>query len=915
MTTARTVPSRLLAVLVATAMALLVLPVTAALAAPTGSVTRTSPLDLFPGASRTFSFTVSNTGAAVVGESVNWVRFVLPSEEAGVEHNADPITPPAGWTATRDGLDDKGASIPDSTQSVTFRASSPTAAIRPGSSLGFSFPARVDRPLSTDETGTFTVAASSDNGRTTKGLTGPGTALDVNVRILQVVPGTLGALAPQGVVDQSGTAGQPGVVYGYDVRNYARNNVTISGVLASNGDDQTGGPVTVTVPGVGGNTFGDNVEKTAPVRHTITLGSAPTANRTATFSAVATAPQAASGTVARPFTIEVPAALTLTNLQPKRVRTATGSGAVTFTADAAKTGSPGLTVNGGTLTITSGTTVVPVRLAKTPVTFGGGNANGAVEFEPVALSETGLGALVNREALATATATVSSVDANGFDAIRNRQVLNETLTLDNLAPALTVAVTLPLDADGRRQTAARDTNRIEVSGTITGLDAAPTTANVGPRQLKVTINDGTRDVNVPVTVSGNGPDYTFSGSAAPSYTAGATSATVKATVTDTAGNIGTSPVATYVIDNVVPKLESPGRTTTVRSIVVQFSDDNTDLLGGCDPQHYLLNNVPGMVERVEFAGGNPTGGTGVQCTEATAAPGNSGVRVLILRNAMAEDATPQVTYSATARTFGADPVKDGAANEVVRTTIDTIRQIAPLAPEIVRVTRNQGAERATEVDAEGRPTTYYTRFSKVTVNGTQVDDLEVRFLGSRNNYQVQVLELDAAGNFVKVLNTRTVTGPATPLDANEQGIRVPLNGVDGTYRRALRFVTTSGSGANQVTVLGELARFDVVLDRVVPGVAARAASGNEVTVTFNEVIQSGGDFASDWFGLATTSSGSTRAYQAETVTTPSNTTRKLTVPFPNGSSFAGIEYRFTSGPDGGLPVVDRAGNRLLNQRK
>jgi hypothetical protein len=888
-----TAPRRVLAVLIAAALAFVVLPIATAQAAVAGTVTRTTAASVFPTANAPFTFSVTNSGAAVVGESVNWVRFILPSDEAGVVHNAELLVPPAGWTASREGTSD-----PADTQTVTYRTSSATAAIRPGASQSFTLPAEVLRPASSDRSGQFTVAASSDSGRTTKGLVGASpAALTTDVRILQVV-GTPAATAPPGVTNQSGTGGQA-ITYGYSVKNYALNAVSVAGALTSNGGDTIGASAPVTASGNPAKDYGS--EPTVAVSHAVTLAAA-TADRTSTFSAKATSSGAESAAKTAPFTVQVPALLQLSDLQPKRVRTTAGSSEVVFSALASKTGSPMLTVSGGQLDLAG----VKIALDGTPLSFGSGANSRRVDFKPTQLSTTALGSLVG-ERLVNATATVVSKDANDFDAIKGANVLTDSITVDNLAPDLTLQVALPVDADGRQQTAARNGNRISVSGTIVGMDAAPT-ATPGPRQLKVVISDGTNEFPVPVTITqGSGGAFTYSGSISPAYAPGATAATAKASVSDTAGNIGTSPLAGYIIDNVLPELTDPGFTTTTRSILVSFKDENVNLFGGCDPRHYRVDGVPGLVERVEFPDSSTaTGGTGVACAKNEAAPGFSGKRVLVLRNAMDDTATPTVTYEAVARSLSGDPVKDGAANDALRRTIDTIRQIAPLAPELVSVTRNKGTETATRVDSANGPSTYFTRFSKS--EGTTNDDLNVSFLGSKNGYRIEVVEVDAAGKVLRVLKGADVVGAATPLSDGRQSITVPLNATDGTYLRALRFTASNGK------LLGDLAPFNVVLDTVRPALATRSASGNNVTVTFQEVIQSGGEFASDWFGLARTSTGASRSYQAETVTVQSPTSRLLSVPFPSGTTFDGVQYRFTSGPDGGRPYLDRAGNALADSR-
>lgn len=880
-------PRRLLAVVVATLLALITTPLTVAFAAPTGSASLTSPVSLFPTSSANFTFSVANGGAALVGESINWVRFVLPSDEAGIVHNGATITPPAGWTATRDG----GA---DEVQTVTFRASQGAAAIRPGGSASFSFPAEVKRPLNSDEAGTFTVASSSDSGRTTSGLLPTGTgSLTTTVKILDIVDSAVGVVAPAGAADGNGTAGQD-VDFGYSVINYAQQAVSVTGTLASTGGD-TVSPASVTqsVPGAGTAAVGS--ETPVAFAHDVLLGAA-TSDRTSQFTVKAVVGAAAAAQDAlKDYVVQARSAVTLTDLQPARTRSGDDS-TVSFSALATKSGTPALDVTGGSLSFAGLST--PLKVAGDAADFGTGASSKRVTFDALTLNSAELKAIIDAEREYTPTVTAVATDGNGFGPALPGNLLTSKLLIDNLAPRVTVNVELPAG-----QSAVKNGDTLRVTGAIAAADVVP----AGNLAVVLDPNRGP-NVTVPVTTTKQADGtYTFAGSVQPQFVKGAdransdTSFVALASVKDTAGNPGngsTNTAAPFVIDNFLPELKTPGFTTSTTTIAVQFEDlDLGVTVGGCDPRQYRVNGVPGAVSEVRY-------NNGATCQVGQAAPTTSGQRILVLRSPMSDDATPTVTYEGVSAAFGGDPVRDGAANQTARTTIDTVRQIVPLAPEITEVTRNGGTETATSVVAGGK-TTYYTRFpGSLAPADYAKNDLVVSFLGSKSGYSIQVL--DGAG---KPLATVPVAGPATPLDSGEQTVRIPIDAAQATYARSIRFITTN---AAKETLLGAPTAFDVVLDTVAPRVTSTTRADKVVTVNFDDVLHSGTDFAGDWFGLVTVATG-TRAYTAESASPGATANvRSLSIPFPADGTFKGVEYRFTSGPDGGQRYLDRAGNVVNN---
>ncbi|MDP9405834.1 MAG: hypothetical protein M3O86_04415, partial [Actinomycetota bacterium] len=441
------------------------------------------------------------------------------------------------------------------------------------------------------------------------------------------------------------------------------------------------------------------------------------------------------------------------------------------------------------------------------------------------------------------------------------------------------------------QTAVKNGDEIKVSGTIT--QAAE---DLVPNTLSVVLDPDVGD-NIPVTVTttkNSDGTTSFSGSVKPEFVkpgangaGGATNFVASAQVKDVAGNIGGGVSGAQVIDNILPSLLNPGRTETTRTIRITFIDNLTSaVVGGCDENAYLLDGTPGLVEEVRFQGES------VSC-EGKPSDG-SGTRILVLRRAQDVDATPNVTYNGT----NTDPAVDGALNKAALQTIQTVVGIAPAAPIITKVTRNNGSETAFSEGTDVK--TYFTRFRGTGDNATQ--DLQVSFNGARNSYTVEVLNGNGTVIASEKLSNPAIISPDKEFNAT---VRIPIGTTDGTFARAIRLV-----GNN---LIGEKTVFNVTLDTVIPQIgSATKVDANNVTVSLSEQLAAGTDFANDWFAYETTTSGK-RFYQAETVTSTNASTRSISFPFQNKGPFGGVDYLFTS-PDG-KRYEDRAGNQLADTIK
>lgn len=751
-----------LAVLTATALATVTLPVATALAAPAATAALTEGKEVFPGTS-SFTVQVNNTRTvlgAAGGETVNWVRIQVPNI-AGFKVAGAP-TAPSGWTG--EGF------ASGSLQTYTFRGGS----LAPGSSLPFTFPASVAAPKF-DRTGDFDVAVSSDGGKTTSGAAGDLTSA---VKTLQLVEGSVKAVAPAGVTDQSGTAGQT-VDYAFAVRNLASLTQRVTPSLSSNGND------TVTQAAPADVTTGE----TRTFTSTVALGGS--ANREAVFSAAAQAAPSATKTITAPFTVQAPASLVLNagSFSPKAVRPGL---ARTFTVDATK-------VNAPALSIATAELVVPGATASAGTLSVADGSTRTLSFGPATPA--------GSDGTYDVTARFAGSDSNGFPYAQT-VALDDVLTLDSLGPQIDpFTVTLPTDADGRRQTAvSNDKDRITVQGTLD--DCSPSTL-----ELFLQPNVG---AVIPVPVTRNGCDFTGSvttGGEGTTFASTATSFTAVATATDAAENAGSAAATPVAIDLVLPVLSKAvtmgptSASTQADRILVTFTEKNT-VFGGCSPSQWKVDGEL-LVRSVTYSNGEP-------CQSGKAGPDNS--RVLMLMQSRDQDLQTNVTYTRGTRPV-ADPAVDGAGQDAATATVATIGGVIPAAPELLTVQRGDGV--GGREDATFDEDTYWTN--------RPGSDLTVEFAGGRPGYTVRVL--DGSGS---VLASKPVAG-------SPEVVSVPLGSADGTLVRKLQLLNDRG-------LASDLTSFTVVLDRIRPALGSVAQTdARTVEVTFNEVLATGTNFAEDWF--------------------------------------------------------------------
>lgn len=829
---------RLIAVAAAAALGLAVVPATtAAAAAEQGTAALTAGKDVFPGVGQTYKVSITNSS---LNSAVNLVRLTFPPSAVGVTAAAVQPKQEGGWTTTRAV---NGASLFFAGGSIPARGS-----------FEFTFVSDVARPA-VDRAGKFAVTLSSNGGASGFAATESGAnSLLTTVRVLEVLDAGPLPTAPAGVVDGSAT-GRQAITYGYTVANRGSASLEVTAALAKGrdnpADDVVGEvPAAVVAPGTQqGFSF------------PVTLGQADRGDRISTFIGTARATGATAPAKAHTLAVQKPALLALSKVAPSVVRPGISSG---FVGTVTKSGSP-------TLTLTSGS----LSFARTTAPLAASTAIG--KNEPVDLSFTSTKVVGDGSAASPVapdgdnksypvTVAGKVTDGNGFS-YDLANTLNNGITLDALAPVVTVAANLPLDADGSRQTAAKNGDTIGVSGSVNNcadtLNFVELRPNVGAA-FPVAVNKG------PATPDGT---CSFSGSVKPAaFDANASTFVVVAQASDLAGNTGGTTTAAFPIDNVAPVLTFSQTVSSTR-IAVTFTEANR-VLGGCNPTQYKVDGDP-LVTQVLYSDGTP-------CRAGQAGPSNE--RILVLSTPKPEEFTSTLEYRPGTRP-SSDPAKDGAGSDAPLARVQTVQGVIPAPPVLVNATRNAGQEVAVS-ETSGGVRSFFTRFSG--------DDLLLEFTGGRAGYQVQVS--DAAGT---VLRKQAATGsPST--------VRIPLGtSPDGTYGFRLQLL-------NQSAIPSDPVSFNVVLDRVAPKMAsvtpglAVNGSASSVAVTFTEPLAAGSDFAFDWTVVQD------GTFLAVTKVTPTNrTTRTLDTqePVQAGTPVSAI-YEIVS--PGAKRYEDRAGNQLAN---
>lgn len=762
------------------------------------------------------------------------------------------------------------------------------------------FNADIDPPATaTERQGTFTVEmaedASSSSERAEEGQRDPrgGGTLTTVIKFLEVFDVTV--TGPSGVTDLTGTEGQD-IAVRTSIRNYANVPVQVQADLASssprnyNANEQISDPVTLEVLGGG----------TATADFDVTLGTAE--RQTDTGSVDEDRPVTFSGSVVEPvtgstgfsastdqFTVQVLGRISFdgSTFGPRIV----APGVKTFSMNATHTGTPAFDVALGGAEVAFADTTATTQVA---TSYAPDAESQVVEFT---------GQVTGDDGDHPVSVSYMATDENGYTYFETLALTEPGLfgrvpvevTIDALAPEITAAISLPDDADGRQQTAAKDGDSISVSGSIDDADATIREVRLvanGSIIAKVTTDQISR------SAFGDGYSASFDDVQFPS-TLDIGQFQAVAIAADEAGNVGVGFSGAVDFDNIIPKLFSARVESTIdvqnellatastdASVISVRFDENGLVRGGCNPNQYAVDGQ-NIVREVRYADNTP-------CFSGQAGPDND--RLLILSVPIDRDATPAVRYSP----IPGDRIGDFAGNLAPEDTVTATSGIVPAAPDLQEVYRNTSGATPDQCEADesacedayqegtGSSAVYWTRFDG--------NDTVVCVAGARAGYSVEAT--DANGN--AIVGTRVPTSDTTPC------LRVPIGSEDETYVRGVRFVNSAGAG--------DIVYLNIALDTVDPTISNVVRSGDEIEVSFDDVLVEGDNAPSHWIVYEVLNDGTRVATQADAVRTPGDalssdeSKRVLTNDFDDNGDFLGIGYqvRFAE------RYADRGGNLLAD---
>lgn len=881
-TRSQAITSRLTALLAALAMmaTVVVVSATPAFASAEGFARLSAGAEVLPGA---FDYKVEV-------EAVDETNLVVVSLPAGIG-----VSVQDGATLTDDsdlGFTGRVQGV-GSLQRVIFSG----GVLPAGQEMNLVIPTNISAPATVNETsGRFDVQLSSDSGRTfstaQEGQSeGTGT-LQTIIRFLEIVSVIDEAGdTPVGAQDGSGTEGQA-IDVQTTVKNYLATPIQVDIALDAvspdtdnYGTDETISPEQRVTLGGGG---------TGTALFDVTLGAAVNnagnaSDRPVRFVAEATeviAGQTALRNDRLDYEVQIQSRLAVTgsSFAPRAV----APGPATFTVDAAHSGTPSFEITGASINFADTTALIA---GDSPSSFASGDSK--------TLSFTGQ--VQGEDGDFPVQLVYQALDENGYDYLVPHGTLQEPtggllggtqdvlVTIDALAPILDAVIQLPDDSEGMQQTEAKNGDTITVEGTIDDGSATLEPVELYANGIKIAEAPAQRGTFDASTFTATFEDVQFP-LANGSFTA-------LASATDPAGNLGQASSDAEEYDNIIPVLisartesTSEGATAPLEALLgdsarisVRFAENNL-IIGGCNPNEWTVDGQQ-TVKEVRFT-------DGTRCTPGAAGPDNE--RILVLSSAYDREATPSITYTPGSV---AGSVKDGAGNFALENTVTAVTGILPPVPDLVTIYRDTSGAVSPDqcLEADGPceeayfdEDAYWTRFDG--------NDTVACVAGARAGYSVEVT--DGEGNAF-ALTRKSATG-------SPSCIRVPVNGDDGVKARGVRFINSAGAGPEVL--------FNMALDTVKPTIDTVTRSGDQVSVSFDDKLVEGEDFAIDWLIYERLQSNDLVFYSPDSVTAPGEgenidySTRVLTVDFREYGEFAGAGYEFQSGDFNGVRYADRAGN-------
>ena len=840
------------------ALALGLLPALSAMAAPAATVSLDAT-DVFPGAGQDFTITVENDANPLTSAQavIDYVRVTPPAMLLG-----DSCPTVQGWSCVshRGGFYDFE---PTGTPDIQGRLG-----IVPGGSLDITFTADIGAPQSADQTQNFVVDISDEGGA--NGSFDRYANLDLTVHVLDLVAGSI--LETSTPADNTATRGQT-IDATFTATSYARQDITVTPLI----DGTPGAPVTL--PGIGAlGTAGDAIDTDVAFDYTTTGGRTPRSATPTVTVGLDTGGASDAGTVTGTFTIQGEPYLQadLDSVAPEVVRSSRkdGTGAhiggfdYDFTFDLDKLNIP--TVADATATFAlQGATTGPFAATSTTLSWDGApwaeNSVATVTAAGVTID-----ADIDTEAL-TGTLTLSGgTDSNGHPYSQTIS-LPSIVLIDNLAPLIQdFEVEIP---SGQLQIKSGDV--ITFTGDIVDPQSSPTLDFVinGTVTDKVTLQQsepfeihaepefsGTSfsvDWTVPDEVGFGGSDV-----AVPDFSSLAASASI----TDVAGNASDADL-TQDIDNADPAavLAALADSTATDApdiasgplagryyVEVELANDYVGpngeslLTGGCNASTWRLSGA--TVEGVYYSDGSA-------CRNGQ--PGPDDKRIITVFEDLDPDRSYELTYDN--GSLLSDALQDGADNTLLQDAIDTITRIAPRNPVFTTLERyDSDADDGSfeQVTVYGDPgnndrMVHLNRGGVAGATGTQAPHVTVGAASSV--YEVHVR--DGAGNTLYVVadpevdddDQVTVDLPviADIADCDTGAGTGVVVGDDCHLTRFVTFHNPFAEAGAQFSV--DPLKLTIVLDQVVPQIAAAAFDGSDaVDVGYNEILAGGRNANQDW---------------------------------------------------------------------
>jgi len=592
---------------------------------------------------------------------------------------------------------------------------------------------------------------------------------------------------------------------------------------------------------------------TASYTFPVTFGSASGATPRH-FTADATAPGAPAAIGAATPNITVQAASAFAYVANSLSPTTVPKGGRTFQLSVNKTGAPALTLTGATTTLTfqNGANHFAFPL-------GTNQAVGANAVTSI-LSFAGTVPVVP-DGVYTGTLHLVGTDANG--ATVDKTLTVASITVDNSGPGVVPTLTTPtVDKNGKP--VAKDGAVLTIGGSVFKHGSGGTldpTATIS--SCKLTILGGAQALKQDVTPSCTISQGTLGGTVTLN-SGGLPAGTVNITVSvkDAADNPGSAASSTVAVDNVIPAFAN-AVTKDPSTIVVATSEP---VEGSFQAADWMINGS--SAKAVTFDGSNSAFGSVITITPQSAFGPND---------------TPTVSYSRL-EPAQLGSVHDAAGNDApTSASMNAKDGIAPAAPVLSLV-----AGRSKYADTNR----FYTNNSSpsLTASGLTVGDV--------------------------VTFTDTTTSPALIIckTAAAQGPTAACSAAGWTANLVRSVHASSIDPSGNASTLG--ATETIVVDHAAPSLSSgtidRAA--RTVTVTVNDLLGSGRNFAVDW-QVSGSATGQPVTYAIQSVTIGSATTRVLHID-PNDPNWAsgsviGLAYAF-QGSTATDRYADRAGNFLAN---